>query len=409
MKTIKQKKVELVAPAGTLRKLRIALHYGADAVYLSGKEFGLRKRAGNFTLDEISQGVSEAHAAGRKVYLTLNIFAHNQHIEPLQENCKSLKNIGLDAVIVSDPGAFSIVRKIMPDTKIHISTQANVTNSASVSFWQTLGADRVVLARELSLEEISEITRHTSIDVETFIHGAMCISYSGRCLLSSYLADRGANLGDCAHPCRWEYNVTEKKRTDEPLEIIEEDDCTYIMSSRDLCMIEHIPELIESGISALKIEGRIKTEHYVASVTRIYREALDKYYDNPNGYKTDPAWFEELSRTTRKGFTTGFFFGNPLDAGQVYGKHQSPTDQPFMGIVTDTERTDGLVEILSKNKMVSGMELTCMSQKRSGDRLIKILELRDDKGNVIEYSQPNQIVLAKLSTQMSINEILCRR
>lgn len=409
MKTKKQKKIELVAPAGTLSKLRVALKYGADAVYLSGKEFGLRKRAGNFTFDEISQGVSDAHASGRKVYLTLNIFAHNQHIEAMRKYCKNLKSTELDAVIVSDPGVFSIVREMMPDAKIHISTQANTTNSASVAFWEKLGADRVILARELSLKEITEITGNTSLDVETFVHGAMCISYSGRCLLSSYLANRGANLGDCAHPCRWEYRITEKKRPDEPLEIHEEDNYTYIMSSRDLCMIEHIAELAASGISAFKIEGRIKTEHYVASVTRIYREALDRYYDDPKEYKTDPAWIDELSRTTTKGFTTGFFFGNPLESGQIYGTHQSPTGQPFMGIVADTVRDNGFVGILSKNKMVTGMDVTCMSYRHADDRLIKILELRDEKGNMIEYSQPNQAVLAKLSEPVSANEIICRR
>ena len=392
-----------------MSKLRVALHYGADSVYLSGREFGLRKRAGNFSLEEISQAVAETHAAGKKVYLTINIFARNRHIDPIKKYCKSLKSLGLDAVIVSDPGIFSIVRDMLPETKIHISTQANITNIASVTFWKKLGADRVILARELTLREIAEITNESAIDIETFVHGAMCISYSGRCLLSNYLAHRSANLGDCAHPCRWQYRVIEKKRPDEPLEICENGDYTYIMSSRDLCMIEHIPELIKAGISAFKIEGRIKTEHYVASVTRIYREAIDRYYADPKYYKTDTAWLDELSKTTNKGFTTGFFFGDPLDDGQVFGKHQSPANQPFMGIITSTNRNDGFIILQAKNKIVCDMELICLSKKFTGDRSLNVIELRDTDGKMIKYTQPNQIVLAKLSKPVSVNEILCRK
>jgi putative protease len=405
----KRKRVELVSPAGTLEKLRIALRYGADAVYLSGKQFGLRRRAGNLSVDEIALATAEAHGLGRRVYLTLNIFAHGRHIDGIREYCEEIKGIGVDAVIISDPGVFSLVHEAMPEMRIHISTQANTTNALGVRFWQKMGAVRVILSRELSLNEISEMAKGTSIDIEAFVHGAMCISYSGRCLLSSYLARRSANLGDCAHSCRWEYKLLEMERPDEPLGIEEDGDYTYIMSSRDLCMIEHVPELIRSGVSALKIEGRMKSAYYTASATRIYREAVDRYYDDPKGYRVDPAWTEELARTTTKGYTTGFYFGSPLGDGQKYDSQESPVDQSFLGIVTRTTRSDGLTEIKAKNKITPGIEAAFVSPDRSNDRVVTIYELFDKDMDPIDKTQPNQIVLARVSERMEELDILCRR
>lgn len=272
------KKPELLAPAGDIEKLKMAIIYGADAVYLGGEEFGLRKSSKNFTLDEIEEGVKFAHERNRKVYVTLNIIPHNEDLIGLEDYVKNLYDVNVDGVIVSDPGVFSIVRKTTPNLPIHLSTQASVTNFETIMFWYNLGVKRIVVARELSLKEIEEIIQKgpKDLEIETFIHGAMCISYSGRCLLSNYMADRDANRGACAHPCRWKYYLMEEKRPGEYYPIVENDKGTFIFNSKDLCMIKHIPDLIESGISSFKIEGRVKSQYYVATVVRAYRMAIDE-------------------------------------------------------------------------------------------------------------------------------------
>jgi len=291
-------RVELLAPAGDLEKLKMAVVYGADAIYLGGEAFGLRKASKNFTLSDIEEGVKFAHERGRKVYITLNIVPHNEDLEGLEDYVTSLNNINIDAVIVSDPGMFSIIRRTVPDMPIHISTQASVTNYETIMFWYNLGVRRVVLARELSLAEIEEIKKKVPEDltIEAFVHGAMCMSYSGRCLLSNYMTGRDANRGDCAHPCRYKYYVVEEKRPGEYFPVEEHKDGTFIFNSKDLCMIEHIPELIKAGINSFKIEGRVKSSYYVSTVIRSYKMAIDEYYKDPEEYRYDKKWIEEIKK-----------------------------------------------------------------------------------------------------------------
>lgn len=280
-------RVELLAPAGNLEKLKMAVIYGADAVYFAGERFGLRAGAGNLTMEEMREGMDFAHKAGVKGYLTVNIIPHNRHLNGLDSFLKEASGTGVDAVIVSDPGVLKMVREVLPGMDIHVSTQANTVNYMAANFWHSLGAKRVILARELSLEEIREIRAATSpdLELEAFIHGAMCISYSGRCLLSNYMAGRDSNLGDCAHPCRWKYHLVEEKRPGQYYPVYEDQNGTFIMNSKDLCMIEHIPQVIESGLSSLKIEGRMKSAYYVATVVKAYREAIDAWYSNPGEYQ----------------------------------------------------------------------------------------------------------------------------
>jgi len=307
-------KVELLAPVGDLERLKIAVLYGADAVYLGGQIFGMRATAKNFTLDQLREGVLFAHGYGVKIYLTVNIIPHNKDLAELSEYIKQIYNIGVDAVIVSDLGTFGIIKELAPDIEIHISTQANTTNYATVNFWNKLGAKRVVLARELSFNEIKEINekKNEYVDLEAFVHGAMCISYSGRCLLSNYMANRDANKGECAQPCRWNYYLVEEKRPNEYMPVYEDDKGTYIMNSKDLCMIEYIPQLIDSGISSLKIEGRMKTAYYVATTVRAYRMAIDSYYENPEEWKFNPEWMRELRKSSHRDILLVFTCKNQI-------------------------------------------------------------------------------------------------
>lgn len=303
--------IELLAPAGNLSRLKVALAYGADAVYAGGDSFSLRVRAKNFTDEELAEAIRYTHEKGKKIYIALNIIPHNDDIDEFIEYIKKIKVLKPDAFIISDLGAFSLAKEHAPEIPIHISTQANNVNYKTVDMWHKLGAERVVLARELSFDEVREIRKKTSLDVEleAFIHGAMCISYSGRCLLSSYMTGRESNSGDCAHPCRWNYTLMEEKREGEYFPVYENDRGTYIFNSKDMCMIEYIPELINSGVTSFKIEGRVKTEFYVATVVGAYRRAIDEYLKNPDGYKFNPKWIDELSKVSNRGYTTGFWLG----------------------------------------------------------------------------------------------------
>ena len=315
------RKNELLVPASSLEVLKIAVIYGADAVYIGGEAFGLRAKAKNFTKEEMAEGIAFAHARGVKVYVTANILAHNYDLEGARAYFEELKTIGPDALIISDPGMFTIAKEVMPDTDIHISTQANNTNYMTYQFWWKQGAKRVVTARELSLNEIKGIRAHIpdDMEIETFIHGAMCISYSGRCLLSSFMAGRDANRGACTHPCRWKYSVVEESRPGEYMPVYENERGTYIFNSKDLCMIEHVPEMIDAGIDSFKIEGRMKTALYVATVARTYRKAIDDYLENPEKYKANMEWYkEEIGKCTYREFTTGFYFGKPTSETQIY-------------------------------------------------------------------------------------------
>ena len=308
--------IELLIPASSLEVLKVAVMFGADAVYIGGEAFGLRAKAKNFSLEEMKEGVEFAHAHDVKVYVTANILAHNKDLDGAREYFEELKQVGMDALIISDPGMFTIAKEVLPDVDIHISTQANNTNYATFNFWYKMGARRVVTARELSLEEIKTIRKNIpdDLEIETFIHGAMCISYSGRCLLSSFMAGRDANQGACTHPCRWKYSVVEESRPGEYMPVYENERGTFIFNSKDLCMIEHIPELVEAGIDSFKIEGRMKTALYVATVARTYRKAIDDYLESPEKYQENMPWYlEQIKSCTYRQFTTGFFYGKPSE------------------------------------------------------------------------------------------------
>jgi putative protease len=389
------KRIELLAPAGNLEKLKMAVIYGADAVYFAGQRFGLRAGAGNFTLEEMEEGVNFAHSRGAKAYLTVNIIPHNTHLEGLDSFIKKVSETGIDAIILSDPGVFSIVRETLPNMEIHISTQANNVNFASALFWYRLGAKRIILARELSLNEIKEIRNRTpeTLELEAFVHGAMCISYSGRCLLSNYMAGRDSNLGDCAHPCRWKYYLMEEKRPGQYYPVFEDERGTFIFNSKDLCMIEHIPELVESGLSSLKIEGRMKSSYYVATVVKAYRDAIDAWYSNPESYDKDKGkWLNEVCKASHREFTTGFYFGKPTEKGQIYDRSTYIRDYDFVGLVLGYDENAGIATVEQRNRMFAGDTVEVVGPGR--DYFVQTIEwMRDDEGNTIEVApHPQQIV-----------------
>jgi U32 family peptidase len=390
-------KIELVAPAGNLEKLRFAIVYGADAVYLSGKEFGLRARAGNFSLCEMDEGVRFAHEKGAKAYLTLNIFARNRHIGGLEKYLDQIKDIGIDAVIVSDPGIFSVVRQTLPDMKVHISTQANTTNWRSIEFWRSMGAERVVCARELGLDEIGDISKKSPIELEAFVHGAMCISYSGRCLLSSFMSDRSANEGECTHPCRWKYRIEEQERPGETFSVEEDDEYTYIFSSRDLCMIEHLPKMVGAGLSALKIEGRMKSAAYHALVTRAYRRAIDAFYKDPENFRVDPKTVGELDRLASRGeYSTGFYFGPPKREGQIYDKISVREEHPFLGYVLSND-TSGRLQVKAKNKISFGDRIEFLGPDPALDRVAKVTKIYHEDLSEGEYTFADETVYIEVT------------
>jgi putative protease len=353
------KRTELLAPAGDLEKLKMAIIYGADAVYLGGEAFGMRKASKNFTLDDIREGVEFAHTRGKKVYVTLNIVPHDKDMEGLEEYAKELEEAGVDAFIVSDPGMFTVIKRTTPNMEIHISTQASVTNYETIMFWYGLGVRRIVLARELSLEEITSITERLpeDMDIECFVHGAMCMSYSGRCLISNYMTGRDANMGDCAQPCRYKYHVVEEKRPGQYFPIEEHEDGTFIFNSKDLCMIEHLPEIINAGIHSLKIEGRVKSSYYVATVIRSYRMALDAYLKDPENYSYDPAWLSEIKKVSHRDFTTGFFFQKPGPADHVYGTSSYLRGYDFTGMVLDYDEKTKIATVEQRNRMFVGEQI----------------------------------------------------
>ena len=347
-------KIELLAPAGDPEKLKIALEYGADAVYFGGEDFSLRSQSGGFSEEEMRESVAYAHNMGRKCYLTLNIYAHNDDIEKIREYLERIKDIPVDAFLISDPGVMDTLKEVIPDAHIHLSTQANMTNYKAADFWKKLGVERLVLARELSLKEIKEIHKASDIELEAFVHGAMCISYSGRCLLSNFMSGRDANKGLCSHPCRWEYTLMEEKRPGEYFPVEEDSRGTYFMNSHDLCMIEHIPDLIESGISSLKIEGRMKTVYYVAATVRAYRIAIDSYYRDPENYRFDESLLSEVGKVSHREFTTGFFYGDPGSSAQNYSSSNYLKTYSFTGKVISYDECDGFATVEQRNKMVEG-------------------------------------------------------
>ncbi len=388
---LKHKKPELIAPAGDMDKLKTAIAYGADAVYAGGKEFNLRNAASNFTLDDIGLAADYVHKKDKKIYIALNIFAHNYHIPKIEQYLKELAKYPVDALIISDPGILTLVRDIIPEVTIHLSTQANCTNSKSANFWHKQGVKRIVLARELSLNEISEISTHSDCKTEVFVHGAMCLSYSGRCYLSAYMAGRGANLGDCAQSCRWKYSLVEEERPNEYFPVFEDGEFTSVMSSLDLCMIQHIPELISVGVDAWKIEGRMKSQYYVATVTRIYREAIDTFFGN-GVYGYQDKWLEELGKISNRGYNTGFFLGNPGENGQRVGEESGYTqDYKFVGLF-DRPKEKKFAEVIVKNKFEVGDDIEVMGKRPEQDFVQNIKEIYNQEMEPIEKANPGQRV-----------------
>ena len=349
-------KIELLAPAGDLEKLKMAILYGADAVYIAGENFGLRTASKNFTEEQMREAVDFVKKNNKKIYVTCNIIPHNDDFEGLESYLKYLQEVGVDAIIVADPGVLMIAKETVPDMEIHWSTQANNTNFNSARFWYKQGVKRVVTARELSFEEIKKIRDEipSDMDIESFVHGAMCISYSGRCLMSNYMTGRDANRGSCAHPCRWKYSLVEEKRPGEYFPIEEDERGTYFFNSKDLCMIEYVKELIEAGVSSFKIEGRVKTPYYVATVVRAYRMAIDEYYRDPENYRFNPIWMEELKKASYRDFTSGFYLDKPSGDSQNYGTSSYIRNYDFMGLVIkyDSERKMALVDV--RNRIFTG-------------------------------------------------------
>ncbi|MCH5263337.1 MAG: U32 family peptidase [Lachnospiraceae bacterium] len=382
------KKPELLIPASSLEVLKIAVIFGADAVYIGGEAFGLRAKAKNFTREEMAEGIAFAHAHGVRVHVTANILAHNYDLAGAESYFHELKELKPDALIIADPGMFMLARKICPEIDIHISTQANNTNYMTYQFWHEQGAKRVVSARELSLEEIRQIREQIpeSMEIESFIHGAMCISYSGRCLLSNYFTGRDANHGACTHPCRWKYAVVEEKRPGEYLPVYENERGTYIFNSKDLCMIEHIPEMIDAGIDSFKIEGRMKTALYVATVARTYRRAIDDYMESEEKYRANMDWYlSEISKCTYRQFTTGFYFGKPDDNTQIYDSNTYVNEYIYLGIAGESVQTAGqaCVRIEQRNKFCVGDEIEIM--KPDGTNVpVKVLAMYDEQGQSVE-------------------------
>ena len=405
------KKPELLVPASSLEVLKIAVIFGADAVYIGGEAFGLRAKAKNFSMEDMKEGIAFAHKHGVKVYVTANILAHNDDLEGVREYFQELKEIKPDALIISDPGVFMIAKEVCPEIERHVSTQANNTNYGTYQFWYQQGAKRVVSARELSLKEIKEIRANIpdDLEIETFIHGAMCISYSGRCLLSNYFTGRDANQGACTHPCRWKYAVVEEKRPGEYLPVYENERGTYIFNSKDLCMIEHIDDIMDSGIDSLKIEGRMKTALYVATVARTYRKAIDDYLESPQKYRANMTWYQEqISNCTYRQFTTGFFYGKPDENTQIYDSNTYVKEYTYLGYIEEVTE-EGLGRITQRNKFSVGETIEVM--KPNGENVeVKVQRILDEDGNSVESApHPQQRLYVDLGIELCQYDLLRRQ
>ncbi len=403
------KKPELLVPASSLEVLKEAVIFGADAVYIGGEAFGLRAKAKNFSLEAMREGVQFAHDHGARVHVTANILAHNQDLDGIADYFHELRKIGPDALIIADPAVFSMAKEICPEIERHISTQANNTNYGTYLFWKQLGAKRVVSARELTLEELKEIRRKIpeDMEIETFIHGAMCISYSGRCLLSNYFTGRDANQGACTHPCRWKYYIMEESRPGEYMPVIENERGTFLFNSKDLCMIEHIPELIDAGIDSFKIEGRMKTALYVATVARTYRKAIDDYLNSPALYHEHMPWYKkQIASCTYRQFTTGFFFGKPGSEAQIYDSNTYVKEYTYLGIAEKISANSCMIH--QRNKFSVGEELEIMRPDGRNTKAT-VLGITDEEGNAMESApHPQQMIKVTLSEQPDRYDILRR-
>lgn len=407
------RETELLIPAGSLDVLKTAVIFGADAVYIGGEAFGLRAKAHNFSRNDMKEGIAFAHARGVKVYVTANILAHNGDLPGVEAYFEELKEIGPDALIISDPGVFAVAKKVLPGMEIHISTQANNTNYGTYMFWHKLGARRVVTARELSLDEIREIREHIpeDMEIESFIHGAMCISYSGRCLLSNFFVGRDANQGACTHPCRWKYSIVEETRPGEYMPVYENERGTYIFNSKDLCMIGHIPEMMDAGIDSFKIEGRMKTALYVATVARTYRKAIDDYKKDPQLYRDHMEWYrQEIGKCTYREFTTGFYFGKPTEDAQIYDNNTYVKNYAYLGTVLEVDGR-GRCLIQQKNKFCVGDTIEVM--KPDGRNLeLTVAGMEDEEGNAQDSApHPKQVLWIDLGmdADLEVYDILRKK
>ncbi|MEG0829020.1 MAG: U32 family peptidase [Anaerovoracaceae bacterium] len=405
------KKIELLAPAGDLEKLKIAIDYGADAVYFGGELFSLRASAGNLSTNDIEEGLEYVHKRGKKAYLTLNIFAHNADVPLMDKYLRSIKSFEIDGFIISDPGVILMVKEFFPNAEIHLSTQANMTNYKAAEFWKSQGVKRIVLARELTFDEIIELRAKLDpeVEIEAFVQGAMCISYSGRCLLSNFMTERDANRGQCSHPCRWKYSLVEEQRPDEYYPVEEDDRGTYILNSRDLCMIEHIPQLIENGIASAKIEGRMKSGFYVATVVSAYRKAIDAYEKDPKEYVFDPQWLNELKTVSHREFTTGFYYNQPTGKDQNYLTSSYTREYTFVGVVKSYDSTSKMAMVEQRNKISLGEEIEVFGPYTEFfAQELKVL-LDQDGAPIDSAPHPQQIIQIKMEQPVKENFLLRKR
>lgn len=404
-----KKKPELLAPAGDLEKLKVAIAYGADAVFLAGKSFGLRAKATNFDEAQLLEGLHYAHSHGAKIYVTLNILAHNEDLEELPPFVRWLAAVGVDAVIVSDPGIVAIIKEEAPDLEIHLSTQASVTNYSAAQFWKNQGISRIVLARELSLQEVQEIKEKVEIEIETFIHGAMCMAYSGRCLISNFMVGRDANRGDCAQPCRWKYRLVEEKRPNEHYPVYEDDRGTYIMSSKDLRTIEFLHDLMKAGIDSFKIEGRMKSVNYVATVVNAYRQVIDEIYEKGiDDYNFDEKWLGELAKSSHRHFTSGFYNQKADHTAQTYESSHYVREVDFVALVKEVEsdKVTALIEQRNNFNITQAFDLLLPGGEIKEGRILKMWDM---DGNEIESApHPQQKIKAVFDTEVKEFAILRR-
>ncbi|WP_039657472.1 peptidase U32 family protein [Clostridium tyrobutyricum] len=402
-------KPELLAPAGNLEKLKTAIDFGADAVYLGGNKLNLRAAADNFTIEELKEGLKYAHSRGRKVHVTLNVIPHNDDLTGIEDYITELYEIGVDAVLIADPGIFSITREVAPNLEIHLSTQASNLNYKSALFWHEAGVKRIVAAREMSLEELKTMRKELpeTCDIEVFVHGAMCMGYSGKCLLSNYITGRDSNRGSCTQPCRFKYQLYEETEFGDYNKITEEDNGINFMSSKDLCMIEHIPELIEAGINSLKIEGRMKSSYYVASVVKAYREAIDKFISNPKNYQFNSKLIEELEKPSHRPYTTGFYFDE--EVRQNYESSAYIQNYDMVGIVKDYNRDTNMAKIQQRNKVYNG-DLVEVLAIKGDNKIIKLEDMRKENGEVIESANsPQMIFTVKCNQELKNGDILTKK
>lgn len=405
---MKQKKPELLAPAGNMEKLKMAILYGADAVYLGGENYGLRAQGGNFSREELAEAARFAHRRGKKMYVTVNVYPRNEELSDLPEYLRFLRDAGADAILVSDLGVFSVARETVPELPIHISTQANTVNYEAANAWARLGAERVVLAREVPLADIKEIRRRCDVELEMFVHGAMCISYSGRCLMSNYFTGRDANRGNCAQACRWKYALMEETRPGQYFPVEEDGRGTYIFNSKDLCLMPFLAEVIESGADSLKIEGRMKSVHYVASVTKAYRMAIDAYFASPEDFSVNSAWTSELDKVSHRAYTDGFFHGGPPQDAQIYGSSSYTQTSEFVGLALDYNETTGFALVEQRNPMKVGEEIEIFQPRGEGWRQ-RLAEMTDEDGASIEAApHPQQHVFIRMERPIEKYAILRR-